>query len=203
MNAKICPSCNTSNNPSFTVCWHCQQLLDQKILSPNAIRKKEAYDAFKLSKFSYLFNSENLKLALWLSPTFVVTALLNFLLLPLLHQSKLMQIIIGIGPGSLALGWCVKYLLPQRLNLKIEAPENIFLTGLKLQIYTLLPAFILSFKLMLFLLPFYLIFSISHIELKQQSMLIYLLVPFQIIVSLAPYATVTRYLYIQRENSIQ
>ena len=69
MNSKTCPSCNTANNPSFNSCWHCGQSLDlETAMAAPLIIKKEAYDIFKLSKFSYILSHYNLKTGLYLLP---------------------------------------------------------------------------------------------------------------------------------------
>lgn len=210
MNSKTCPACNTTNNPSFNSCWHCGQSLDLKnATTMPIIIKKEAYDIFKLSKFSYILSRDNLKTGLYFLPWVFVSSLLSYFVSIISPNSKILELVVLLGPATLVLGWCIRYLLPTYSNLKWELSENFFIAGLKTHLYALLPVLILGVKLALIFLPAYLLFKFTKLSAPINSILdmplfrvlsIVVLFAIRSVLAMAAYAAVVRYLFEKRAN---
>lgn len=164
MKSKICPACNTANNPSFNSCYHCGQSFDPTAIVNPGVVKREAYDAFKLSKFSNLFTRENFRVALCFLPGIYALGALNFLCLKVAPNVKELLWVMAFGPGLLITGWCIKYLLPKYSDMKWDIAENIFIAGLKTTFYGLLPYFVLSLKLLLISFPILLLFKFTPLS---------------------------------------
>lgn len=203
MEKKLCPSCDTNNNPSFTVCWHCKQRLDAE--TP-LIKKKAAYDAFKLAEFSNVFNRENVKLAILFIPWFILWQIMESVAGLIFPSQKGLKLIVLFGLGTVAFGWVVKNLLLKYSKVKLRIPDNIFMTGLKIEIYSILPTLILSIKLLFVYIPAYYILNAapsfnSNFVSFLSGVLRFILVIFQSAVAATVYAIVIRYLYEERDNS--
>lgn len=210
MNKKECPHCKTANNPSFETCWNCGQRFDQPY-SPEAaaaFKKRSGYDPVKFGSIRYIFSLINLKIALWMLPLLIVDTLLSVGATKIFPSQKGLIDLAGIIFSLLAIGWWVKLIMPKISKLKMNLPNNFFLTGVKVVLYSIPPGIILSLQILVIVIVPSMIFQLTPLNLPMffhtgpiHVILIWIREILGVITLAAIYTTAVRYLYIPEDNA--
>lgn len=122
-------------------------------------KSKIGYHIIQLARISSIFNRQSLKIGMHFLPCVIAWMLFDFLI-SRLTADKLMSSIVIFGVFCFIFGWWLKYYIPNRLSHKFEVGDSLFMAGLKLQLYAIVPALLTAVVcLLLIYLPLFLLYS--------------------------------------------